>query len=41
MVSVEGCQTFLTCTHLEDLEQAQIQESMQIYRVENGNITEG
>ncbi len=40
MVSVEGCQTFLTCTHLEDLEQAQIQESMQIYRVENGNITE-
>jgi DNA replication and repair protein RecF len=40
MVSVEGCQTFLTCTHLEDLEQARIQESMQIYRVENGNITE-
>ena len=40
MVSVQGCQTFLTCTHLEDLEQAGIQETLKVYRVEDGTLTE-
>ena len=45
--AVRGCQTFITCTHLEELEEAGLEASgdyeelaMQVYYVEDGNVTE-
>ncbi len=39
LIAVQGCQTFLTCTHLEEIEAAGAVQ-MQVYRVENGTVTE-
>ncbi len=39
LAAVEGCQTFITCTHLEELENAGV-ASMQVYHVGNGAIIE-
>ena len=39
IIAVQGCQTFLTCTHLEELAEAGA-EKMQVYSVQNGDIFE-
>ena len=39
VIAVQGCQTFLTCTHLEELEEAGV-TAMQVYRVANGQLFE-
>ena len=39
VIAVQGCQTFLTCTHLEELAEAGA-ERMQVYSVQNGDIFE-
>ena len=37
--AVQGCQTFLTCTHLEELTAAGV-EWMQVYSVSGGRVIE-
>ena len=37
--AVQGCQTFITCTHLEELTAAGALQ-MQVYSVSNGNVIE-
>ena len=37
--TVQGCQTFITCTHLEELTAAGALQ-MQVYSVSNGNVIE-
>lgn len=37
--AVSDCQTFITCTHLEELTAAGV-DRMQVYRVEKGQVTE-
>lgn len=39
IASIEGCQAFITCTHLEELTRAGA-DSMQIFNVSNGTIVE-
>ena len=39
VIAVQGCQTFLTCTHLEELAAAGVQR-MQVYRAVNGELIE-
>ena len=39
LIAVQGCQTFLTCTHLEQLTDAGA-ASMQVYEVANGDVLE-
>ena len=39
IIAVQGCQTFLTCTHLEELREAGVNR-MQVYRVRDGQVTE-
>ena len=39
VIAVQGCQTFLTCTHLEELAEAGVTQ-MQVYGVEDGEIFE-
>lgn len=39
IVAVQGCQTFLTCTHLEELTAAGV-TSMQVYRAADGQLFE-
>ena len=39
LIAVQGCQTFITCTHLEELAQAGA-ANMQVYEVANGEIFE-
>ncbi|MEG1524709.1 MAG: DNA replication/repair protein RecF [Clostridia bacterium] len=39
LIAVQGCQTFLTCTHLEEIEAAGAVQ-MQVYSVHNGQVIE-
>lgn len=39
LIAVQGCQTFLTCTHLEELTEAGVLQ-MQVYHVADGAVTE-
>ena len=39
VIAVQGCQTFLTCTHIEELREAGVKR-MQVYRVSAGEVLE-